>query len=85
MLYRLAQCLVAAGRPAEALPHLEHLRETYPTSAWLDDAAKLVTQIAEAHAAPVPPGASPAPVEPPAASPAPSASPSPEAPAIAVP
>jgi outer membrane protein assembly factor BamD len=75
VLYRLSECLVASGRAPEALPHLQRLRETYPTSRWAAEAAKLVAQIEAMRAAPVPPVASP---EPPAATvPQPQASPSP--------
>ncbi len=75
VLYRLSQCLVASGRSPEALPHLQRLRETYPTSRWANEAAKLVAQIEATGAAPVPPAASPAP--PAGAAPAPPAGPSP--------
>ena len=64
VLYRISECLVASGRTAEALPHLNRLRDAYPSSAFADEAAKLTATI------PVAP--------PPAVVPSPSPTPSPE-------
>jgi outer membrane protein assembly factor BamD len=84
VLYRLAQCLVYTGRAAEALPHLQQLRESYPSSKWAGPAADLMAEIAERHSAPVPPQPSPSPAPSPASptQPLPSPSPSDQAPAI---
>jgi outer membrane protein assembly factor BamD len=78
VLYRLSQCLVYMARSAEALPRLQQLRDTYPSSPWVDDANRLITEIAEKHSAPALPPATLPPS--PAASPAaeqPSPSPAP--------
>jgi outer membrane protein assembly factor BamD len=73
VLYRLAQCLDASGRKAEALPHLSRLLAEYPTSAWVDEARKLKATIELKMSPTVPPvDAPPAPV---AASPASPAAP----------
>lgn len=74
VLFRLAECLQASGRGAEALPHLGRLLEEYPKSSWAEPAKQLM---AAASAAPPPPplapkAPSPAP-EKPAASPSPAA------------
>ncbi len=41
VLYRVSQCLAAAGRYAEALPYIGRLEKEFPKSAFLADAAKL--------------------------------------------
>jgi outer membrane protein assembly factor BamD len=41
VLFRIAQCLAAAGRYAEALPHLGRLEHDFPESRFLDDAQRL--------------------------------------------
>ena len=74
VLFRLAECLQASGRGAEALPHLGRLLEEYPKSSWAEPAKQLMT--AAAAAPPVP---SPAPKAPPPAPEKPGASPSPSA------
>jgi outer membrane protein assembly factor BamD len=80
VLYRLAQSLDAAGRKAEALPHLDRLLGEYPQSPYADDARKLKTTL-EAKLSPAgPPTADPSVTAPPApaASPSPSPSPAPK-------
>jgi outer membrane protein assembly factor BamD len=72
VLFRLAECLQASGRGAEALPHLGRLVEEYPKSSWVDPAKQLM---AAAAAAPPPP--SPVPQAPSPAPEKPEASPSP--------
>ncbi|MBI3931892.1 MAG: outer membrane protein assembly factor BamD [Acidobacteria bacterium] len=54
VLYRLAQCLAAAGREAEARPHLGRLVEGYPQSEWADEARELMDRLSQAPAAPAP-------------------------------
>jgi outer membrane protein assembly factor BamD len=41
VLYRLSECLAAAGRYAEALPYLGRLQSEFPQSEYVDDAKKL--------------------------------------------
>jgi outer membrane assembly lipoprotein YfiO len=78
VLFRLAECLQASGRGAEALPHLGRLLEEYPKSSWAEQARQLMAAAAAAPAVPSPapspavPPASPAPQKPPA-SPSPAA------------
>jgi outer membrane protein assembly factor BamD len=79
VLYRLSQCLDAAGRKAEALPHLDQLLGEYPQSPYADDAKKLKTTL-EAKLAPAgapadPPAATPPQAATPASSPTPSPAP----------
>jgi outer membrane protein assembly factor BamD len=70
VLFRLAECLQASGRGAEALPHLGRLVEEYPNSSWVAPARALMAAAAAAPpaASPLPPPAaatpSPAPVNP---------------------
>jgi outer membrane protein assembly factor BamD len=45
VLYRIAQAYVELGRPAEAVPHLNHLFEVYPESEWAEDAQELMEAI----------------------------------------
>lgn len=66
VLFRLAECLALAGRPAEALPHLGKLLESYPRSEFKEAARKLFDQLA-----PATPAAVPSPSPPPAAAPTP--------------
>lgn len=66
VLLRLAQCLEAGGRAAEALPHLARLLEEFPESRFLGEAQKLKQQI---EAGPTSLPVAPEPV--PAASPSP--------------
>jgi outer membrane protein assembly factor BamD len=75
VLYRLADALAAAHRPAEALPELARLLEDYPNSARADDARKLLAEVKEAVANTAP--AADAPVPTPSPSPGPSPSPAP--------
>ena len=74
VLFRLAECLQASGRGAEALPHLGRLLEEYPKSSWAEPAKRLMATPAAAPPAPSPAPAapSPAPVKP-GASPSPAA------------
>ena len=74
VLFRLAECLQASGRGAEALPHLGRLVEEYPKSAWVEPAKQLMTLAAvpPPTPSPAPPAPSPAPQKP-AASPSPAA------------
>ena len=74
VLFRLAECLQASGRGAEALPHLGRLLEEYPKSSWAEPAKRLM-----AAAAAAPPAPSPAPKTPSPAPEKPGASPSPAA------
>lgn len=53
VLYRLGRALVDAGRPAEAVPHLNRLLEVYPGSELVEDAQQVLAQIPE-NLAPVP-------------------------------
>lgn len=72
VLFRMSQCLVAMARPLEALPQLARLRETFPSSAFLKEAAEV-----EAEALAIAPVAPPAVLESPTpATPTPSPSPS---------
>jgi outer membrane protein assembly factor BamD len=66
VLFRLAECLQASGRGAEALPHLGRLVEEYPKSSWIDPAKQLMAAAAAAPPAPspVPQAPSPAPEKP---------------------
>lgn len=71
VLYRLAQCLDASGRKAEALPNLSRLLAEYPTSPWADEARKLAAEIERKQSPTVPPvEAPPAPAPTPPATPA---------------
>lgn len=72
VLFRLAECLQASGRGAEALPHLGRLVEEYPKSSWVEPAKQLM-----AAAAAAPPMPSPTPKAPSPAPEKPEASPSP--------
>jgi outer membrane protein assembly factor BamD len=74
VLFRLAECLLASSRGAEALPHLGRLLEEYPKSSWAEPAQQLL-----ATAAAAPPAPSPAPKAPSPAPEKPGASPSPAA------
>ena len=65
VLYRLGECLILAGRAAEALPHLSRLLSEYPKSEFLDEAQKLM-----ASASSKVPAAAPAPSPQPSPSPA---------------
>jgi outer membrane protein assembly factor BamD len=65
--FRLAQCLVATGRCAEAQPHLAQLRESYPASEFANDARELEARIQrgeETCRAPAPAAPSPSPAAP---------------------
>jgi outer membrane protein assembly factor BamD len=53
VLFRLGECLVAQQRPAEALPHLQRLVDSYPGSGWLESAKELIDTAA--RSAPAPP------------------------------
>ena len=74
VLLRLAQCLEAGGRAAEALPHLARLLEEFPESRFLGEAQRLKQQI-EAGPTSLPVAPEPAPAA--SSSPVPGASPSP--------
>jgi outer membrane assembly lipoprotein YfiO len=74
VLYRIAECLGLAGRPAEALPHLGRLVEEFPKSDRIEDARRLMEELTN-RGAPAPP--TPAPTPPPATPVAPAPTPSP--------
>lgn len=76
VLYRLAECLHASGRSAEALPHLGRLLEEYPASSWSEPAREFMAAIAAAPPVPAP-SPSPAPASPSPAPVSPEPSPSP--------
>jgi len=61
VLFRMAECLAAAGRKAEALPHLGRLLAEYPTSSYTDDAQALMRKLQAEQGADAPP-APPVPV-----------------------
>jgi outer membrane assembly lipoprotein YfiO len=72
VLYRLSQCLAAAGRYGEALPLLARLEKEYPSSSYVTDAQKLRAEFPPSFtpAAPeLPPPAKPADGTKPGASP----------------
>jgi outer membrane protein assembly factor BamD len=71
VLFRMSECLVAMARPLEALPLIARLRETFPSSAFLEKAAEV-----EAEAQAIAPVAPPAVLESPAPAP-PTPSPTP--------
>ncbi len=52
VLFRLSECLDAAGRRAEALPLLDRLLGEYPKSPFAADAQKLMGEITERTSAP---------------------------------
>ena len=62
VLFRLSECLDAAGRRAEALPLLDRLLGEYPQSEYADDARKLKDELQQRVS---PPGSVPATPEPP--------------------
>jgi outer membrane protein assembly factor BamD len=70
VLYRLSECLAAAGRYAEALPYLGRLQSEFPQSEYVDDARKLQASFPPASV-PAPPVAKP-PATPEPAKPSPS-------------
>jgi hypothetical protein len=43
--YRLAESFVASGKPQESIQHLEHLILTYPQSALVPSARRLLDQL----------------------------------------
>jgi outer membrane protein assembly factor BamD len=59
VLYRMAECLGASGRKAEALPHLGRLLSEYPTSRYADLARKLMTEFQLLQGPDAPPAPSP--------------------------
>jgi outer membrane protein assembly factor BamD len=68
VLFRLSECLDAAGRRAEALPLLDRLLGEYPTSGYSEEAKKLkdaltqrMTSPPEQPATPPPPSPTPSP------------------------
>jgi outer membrane protein assembly factor BamD len=63
VLFRLSECLAAAGRYAEARPHIARLLNEFPQSAFVGPARKLETTLPPAGtpAAPATPPAKPAP------------------------
>ncbi len=69
VLYRMAECLGASGRKAEALPHLGHLLAEYPTSRFAELARKLMAELQQVPGPDTPPA--PAPEATPAPAPAP--------------
>jgi outer membrane protein assembly factor BamD len=78
-LYRLGDCLVTAGRAAEALPHLSRLIESYPQSIWVKAAQTLMEQASKVAPAPSP---APPPAASPETPPAPAENPSPAPPPL---
>jgi outer membrane protein assembly factor BamD len=81
VLFRLAECLGAAGRAPEALPYLNRLITDYPQSAFTQPAQRLMELLQKAPVTPPPaPAPSPSP-SPSALAPVPSPSPSAPAPA----
>jgi outer membrane protein assembly factor BamD len=58
VLYRLAECLAAAGRYAEARPQIARLERDFPDSSFVADARKLEASFPES-AAPAPPSSTP--------------------------
>jgi outer membrane protein assembly factor BamD len=74
VLFRLAECLAAMRRPAEALPHLGRLVQEYPQSEYAEPARKLMTELSAAP--PAPPPAAPPGVPRPSPSPTPRPKPS---------
>ena len=82
VLFRLAECLGASGRAAEALPHLGRLISDYPQSVFLPAARRLMDVLQKAPAPPPPPSPapSPSPPAPPPPSPSPLGSPPPRVP-----
>jgi len=78
VLFRIAECLAASGRSAEALPQLGRLLAEYPTSSYAQPARKLMADLEqkagpEAPLPPVPPAQAPprVPANPNASSPPP--------------
>jgi outer membrane protein assembly factor BamD len=61
VLFRLGECLILAGRKAEALPHLQQLLDTYPQSPRLGEAQKLILEAQQAPPTPGTPGPTPSP------------------------
>jgi outer membrane assembly lipoprotein YfiO len=82
VLFRLAECLGAAGRAPEALPQLNRLINDYPQSPFVPPARRLMDVLQKLPAAPAPPSPapSPSPAASPPASPPPLASPPPKVP-----
>jgi outer membrane protein assembly factor BamD len=71
-MYRLAECLVAAARKAEALPHLSRLLAEYPNSKFAPQARALTEELArQGVVAPPPPAAEAASPGPPPEKPTP--------------
>ncbi len=68
MLFRISQCLAAAGRYAEALPHLGRLERDFPKSRFVAAAQKLRSTFpagsTPAVSSPAPPQQGPAPRKP---------------------
>jgi outer membrane protein assembly factor BamD len=52
VLFRLSECLDAAGRRAEALPLLDRLLGEYPQSPYVDDARKLKDEVTQRISSP---------------------------------
>lgn len=75
VFFRLAECLAASGRKAEALPYLGRLLAEYPASRYADEARKLMTALEQKQGPdappPSPPPAPSAPTNPNATSPPP--------------
>lgn len=59
VLYRMAECLGASGRKAEALPYLGRLLAEYPTSRFAELARKLTAEFQKLQGPDAPPAASP--------------------------
>ncbi|MFI5005923.1 MAG: outer membrane protein assembly factor BamD [Solirubrobacterales bacterium] len=61
VLYRMAECLGASGRKAEALPYLGRLVSEYPTSRFVELARKLTAEFEKLQGPDAPPATTPAP------------------------
>jgi len=69
VLFRLAECLDAGGRKAEALPHLSQILAEYPQSPFTKQAQELMDRLNKEGVTPPPPAAPAAGPPPPAEDP----------------
>ena len=74
VLFRMAECLAASGRKAEALPYLGRLLSEYPTTRYADEARRLMTALEQKPGPDAPPPPPPAAQKVPAAPTSPNAS-----------
>jgi hypothetical protein len=70
VLFRLSQCLAAAGRYAEARPHIGRLQSEFPKSPFLESARKLEASFPPAGVPAAPPASPTKPAGPPPEAPA---------------